>query len=161
LEKYTFYEWHGFCNSLYKRNHISNVKRMAVNTKNILVPLGKDSVDLKALYHSFALAKRIRGKVFIMFFQSENPGMQHSPQLEEACLEMVHSAREEGVSVSFQIVHDRFEHELIDFIKAEHIDLIVMGTKDAKMEAITRGIKPRVSVQIIQVEGNQDINFSS
>jgi len=130
-----------------------------VNTKNILVPFGKDSVDLKALYHSFALAKRIRGKVFIIFFKSENPGMKHLPPIEEACLEMVHSAREEGVSVSFHIVHDRFDHELIDFIRTEHIDLIVMGDKDAMIEAITREIRPSVSVQVIRVEGKQDINF--
>jgi histidyl-tRNA synthetase len=132
---------------------------MAVNTKNILVAFGKDSVDLKALYHSFALAKRIRGKVFIIFFKSKNSEMQHLPPIEEACLEMVHSAREEGVSVSFHIAHDRFEHELIDFIKSEHIDLILMGSKDTEMEAITKGIRPKVSVQIIKVEGKQDINF--
>lgn len=135
------------------------MKSKTVNTKNILVPFGKDSVDLKALYHSFALAKRIKGKVFIIFFKSDNPGMQNSPPIEEACLEMVHSAREEGVSVSFNIVHDRFEHELIDFIKTEHIDLIVMGNKDAMMEAITKEIRPSVSVQVIKVEGKQDINF--
>ncbi len=85
--------------------------------------------------------------------------MQNSPPIEEACLEMVHSAREEGVSVSFNIVHDRFEHELIDFIKTEHIDFIVMGNKDAMMEAITKEIRPSVSVQVIKVEGKQDINF--
>ena len=130
-----------------------------MNTKNILVPFGKDSVDLKPLYHSFALAKRIRGKVFIIFFKSKHPDMHRSPAIEEACLEMVHSAREEGVSVSFHIAHDRFEHELIDFIKSEHIDLIVMGSKDDVMEAITKEIRPKVSVQIIQVEGKQDINF--
>lgn len=135
------------------------MKSKTVNTKNILVPFGKDSVDLKALYHSFALAKRIRGKVFIIFFKSENPEMQNSPPIEEACLEMVHSAREEGVSVSFHIVHDRFEHELIDFIKTEHIDLIVMGNRDAMMETITKEIRPSVSVQVIRVEGKQDINF--
>jgi nucleotide-binding universal stress UspA family protein len=131
-----------------------------VHTKNILVPCGKDSVDLKALYHAFALAKRIGGKVFIIFFKNENSAMKNSAQPEAACREMVNSAREEGVSVSFHYARDRSQHELIEFIKAEQIDLLVMGTKDARMEAITRGIKPRVSVQIIKVEGKQDINFS-
>jgi hypothetical protein len=145
--------------SCYKQDHIKNVKCKTVNTENILVPFGKDSVDLKALYHSFALAKRIKGKIFIIFLKSENPGMQHLSMLEEACLEMVHSAREEGVSVSYHIVHDRFEHELIDFIKTEHIDLIVMGNKDYMMETITKEIRPSVSVQIIKVKGKQDINF--
>lgn len=124
-----------------------------MKTKNILVPFGKDSVDLNALYHSFALAKRIRGKVFILFLKSENPGIQHPHPLEEACLEMLRSAREEGVSVSFHIVHDRFEHELINFIKAEHVDLIVMSTGDTNMETISKVIRSRVSVQIIKVEG--------
>lgn len=151
--------WPDFCIYCFKEDHFKKVKSKAVNTKNILVPFGKDSVDLKALYHSFALAKRIKGKVFIIIFKSENPGMQHSPPIEEACLEMVHSAREEGVSVSFHIVHDQFEHELIDFIKTEHIDLIVMGNKDAMMESVTKAIRPSVSVQVIRVEGKQDINF--
>jgi len=131
-----------------------------MHTKNILVPCGKNSVDLKALYHAFALAKRIGGKVFILFFKNENPDMKNSDQPEAACREMINSAREEGVFVSFHFAQDRSEQELVDFIKAEQIDLIVMGTKDARMGAIIRGIKPRVSVQIIKVEGKQDINFS-
>jgi nucleotide-binding universal stress UspA family protein len=141
-------------------HRINVTKKKAVHTKNILVPCGKDSVDLKALYHAFALAKRIGGKVFILFFKNEDPDLTNSAQPEAACREMVNSAREEGVFVSFHFAQDRSQRELIDFIKTEHIDLIVMGTKDASMEAITRGIKPRVSVQIIKVEGKQNINFS-
>jgi len=125
-----------------------------VNTENILVPFGRRSSDLKPLYHAFALAERIRAKIFVLFFKGENSGHQMTP-LEKACLEMIHSACEEGLSVSFHIANDEFEVEFFNIIKTEHIDLIVVGAGDTEMESAIKGIKPGVSIQIVKVKGKK------
>jgi nucleotide-binding universal stress UspA family protein len=104
-----------------------------------------------------ALAERIDAKVFIIVFKM-NPEMKPAPPHEEACLEMVHSAREAGVPVSFHFVRERTERELYDFVQAEHIDVVVIGARDKTMRALTRGLSPRLPVQIIRVEEKQDIN---
>ena len=130
-----------------------------MNTENILVPFGRHSSDLKPLYHAFALAERIRAKIFVLFFKSENSGQRQMTPLEKACLEMIHSACEEGLSVSFHIANDEVEVEFFNIIKTEHIDLIVVGAGDTEMESAIKGIKPGVSIQIVKVRGKNNINF--
>jgi len=130
----------------------------SVNTENILVPFGRHSLDLKSLYHAFALAERIRAKVFVLFFKEENLVQEQILPIEKACLEMVHSACEEGMSVSFHIAIGRFEVELLNIIKMEHIDLIVIGAGDIEMESAIKSIKLGVSIQIIKVKGKNNIN---
>jgi len=129
-----------------------------VNTKNILVPFSRHSSDLKSLYHAFALAERIRAKIFVFFFKRENSSQEQITPIEKACLEMVHCACEEGMSVSFHIANDRFEVELLNIIKTEHIDLIVMGAGDTEMESAIKSIKLGLSIQIIKVKGKNNIN---
>ena len=129
-----------------------------MNTENILVPFGRHSSDLKPLYHAFALAERIRAKIFVLFFKSENSGQRQMTPLEKACLEMIHSACEEGLSVSFHIANDEVEVEFFNIIKTEHIDLIVVGAGDTEMESAIKGIKPGVSIQIVKVKGKNNIN---
>jgi len=129
-----------------------------VNTENILVPFGRHSSDLKSLYHAFALGERIRAKIFVLFFKGEDLNPQQMTPLENACLEMIRSACEEGISVSFHIANDEFEEELLNIIKTEHIDLIVVSAGDIEMESAVKDISPKVSIQIIKVKGKNNIN---
>jgi K+-sensing histidine kinase KdpD len=130
-----------------------------VNTENILVPFGIYSSSLKPLYHAFALAERVKSKIFVLFFKNENLTQNHTTPLEKACLEMIHSACEEGMAVSFHIATGRIEVELLKFIKTEYIDLIVVGAGDTEMESAIKGITPGVSIQIVKVKGKNNINF--
>ena len=132
-----------------------------MNTENILVPFVNMASALKALYHSFSLAKRIGAKVFVLFFKNADTGGVQTSSLEKACMEMVNSASEEGMSVSFHIIHDRFQPELIDIIEKEHIAIIVIGAGDTKTESVLKKIRSRITVQIIKVEGKNNINFIS
>jgi len=125
---------------------------------NILVPFNNRSSDLKSLYHAFALSERITAKIFVLLFKNESDIQNQTSPLEEACLEMVHSAREEGMSVSFHITNELPGVELFSIIKIEHIDLIVIGGGDIEMESVIKGIKLGASVQIIKVKGKDNIN---
>jgi len=129
-----------------------------VKTKNILVPFGRHSLDLKSLYHAFALTERIRAKVFVFFFKEANLFQEQITPLEKACSEMVHSACEEGMSVSFHIASGWFEVELLNSIKMEHIDLIVIGAGDREMESAIKDFNLGRSIQIIKVKGKNKIN---
>ena len=122
-----------------------------MNTKNILVPFGRHSLDLKSLYHAFALAERIRAKVFVLFFKEENLVQEQILPIEKACLEMVHSACENGMSASFHITWGQLELELLNIIKMERIDIIVIGAGDTEIESVIKGLKLAVSIQIIKV----------
>lgn len=121
--------------------------------ENILVPFSRHCSDLNPLYHAFALAERIMAKVFVLFFKDGNPDQDQVTMLEKACMEMVHSACEEGMNVSFHIARDGFDVEFPNFIRIEHIDLIVIGDDEMDMESTIRSIKPALSVQIIKVKG--------
>ncbi len=129
-----------------------------MNTPNILVPFDRYSFDLNPLYHAFALAERIGAKIFVLFFKDRNETQGETILLEKACLDMVHSACDEGISVSFHIASEVFEVELFNIIKTEHINLIVLGGEDVEMESAIRGITLGRSVQIIKVKGKSKIN---
>jgi len=123
-----------------------------VNTENILVPFGRQNSDLKSLYHAFALAERIKAKIFVLLFKEENFTPEQVTPLEKACFEMAHSACEGGISVSFHIASGRFEIELQNIIKMEHIDLIVIGAGDTEIESVIKGLELSMSIQIIKVK---------
>jgi len=129
-----------------------------VNTKNILVPFGRRNSDLKSLYHAFALAKRIKAKIFVLLFKEENFTPEQITPLEKACLEMARSACEDGISVSFHVADRRFGAELLNIIKIEHIDLVVIGAVDTEMESVIKGLKLGVLIEIIKVKGKNTIN---
>jgi K+-sensing histidine kinase KdpD len=121
-----------------------------LNTKKILVPFDKHSKDIKSLYHAFALAERIKSKIFVLFFKEKSSKIVST--LENACLELVHSACEEELSVSFHITRNNLKEEFINFIKSEHIDLIVLGDGDTMIESVIKSFVPKLSAQIIKVK---------
>lgn len=122
-----------------------------MDRENILIPCGRHSSGLKALYHAFALAERISAKIFVLLFKGESLEHDHGAPLEKACLEMIHSACEEGMSVSFHIAGSQLRTKLLNIIKMERIDLIVIGAGDSEIEAAVKGIQASVSVQIVKV----------
>jgi len=123
-----------------------------VKTENILVPFGKHSSSLKSLYHAFALAERVRAKVFVLFLKNEISAQHQAIPLEKACLEMIHRACEKEMPVSFHIAIGETEVELLKFIKTESIDLIVVVAGDTDMESTMKKVKSEISIQIIKVK---------
>ena len=121
--------------------------------KNILVLIDPDGKDLKALYHSLALAERIQAKVFILLSRQLGNPHQIDSWVEEVLMDVIHGACEEGLQVSYHIAEDGFEQEVLSLVESEHIDLIVVGAEKGPIKDILQRIIPQMSAQIIQVRG--------
>ncbi len=129
--------------------------------KNILIPLGQDSKDLKALYHALSLAARIQSKLFVLSFEaiSENLG-KISPVI-EACLDVIHRACEQGLQISFHIAADKSQKEFLELLEREHIDLVIISDTEIQIQKRIKQIMPQISCQVVQVETKNNINFLS
>jgi len=128
--------------------------------KKILVPLYPQNRDLKALYHALALAERIQAKVFILLSRHLENSQQISSWIEEVLMDVIHGACGEGLQVSYHIAEDGFEDEVIGLVQSEGIDLIVVSADESPMKGILQRIIPRVSSQIIQVRGKDNLNVA-
>jgi len=124
-----------------------------VTQKNILVPIDPENKDLKALYHSLALAERIQAKVFILLSRhsANHPGI--GSWVEEVLMDVIHGACEEGLQVSYHIAEGGFEGEVLSLVESEHIDLIVVSAEKGPVKDSLQRIIPQMSTQIIQVRG--------
>lgn len=117
--------------------------------ENILVPVCRHSPDLNSLYHSFALAERVKAKVFVLFFKENetNP----ATAVERACSKIVNSACEDGIAVSYHIAGPSLK-KLQVFIRAERIQMVIIGSGDKRIESVFTQIRPAVRVRIIKVK---------
>jgi len=132
-----------------------------VSHKNILIPLGKDSKDLKALYHALSLAGRIQSRLFVLSFEGLTENSEKNSPVIEACLDVIHSACEEGLQISFHIAADNAQTEFLELLEKEHIDLIIISDSEIRIEKMIRRIMPQISCQVVQVKTKNNINFLS
>jgi RNA-binding protein YhbY len=128
----------------------------AVTQKKILVPIDPENKDLKALYHALSLAERIGAKVFILLSRQVGNTHQIDSWVEEVLMDVISSAGEEGLQVSYHIAEDGFEEEVISLVESEHIDLIVVNAEKSPVKDILQRIVPQMSTQIIQVRGKDN-----
>ena len=129
--------------------------------KNILIPLGQDSKDLKALYHALSLAGRIQSRLFVLSFEATPEKSGIINPVIEACLDVLHSACEEGLQFSFHIAAENAQTEFIELLESEHIDLIIISDTEIRIEKMIRRIMPQISCQVVQVKKKNNINFLS
>lgn len=118
--------------------------------KNILVPLGPHTKDLTGVHHALALAKRIPARVFILKFEASEGGQTQGIWVEEILRDLVASARQSGVSVSYHTARGSFEKEVIGFVGEEEINLVVLGKEGSEVERLLLETRMRVP-KIIQV----------
>ncbi|WP_320044415.1 hypothetical protein [uncultured Desulfobacter sp.] len=124
-----------------------------MNTENILVLFSTQSPDLKALYHGIALMERIRTRLFILLIHNcDAIGLRKPPSLENACMDIVRQARQEEMPVFFYSGEGDVQFELMNIIKKEHINLILIDADDQNMEDAVKKIKADMPVQIIKVK---------
>ncbi len=129
--------------------------------KNILIPLGQDSKDLKALYHALSLAARIQSRLFVLSFETIPVNHQKPSPVIEACLDVIHSACEEGLQFSFHIAADSSEKEFLELLERERIDLIIISDTEIRIEKRIKRIMSLISCQVVQVKTKNNINFLS
>jgi nucleotide-binding universal stress UspA family protein len=130
--------------------------------KKILVPLGMTGTDLKSVHYALALAERIEAQVYILQSgDGDAVGADQSMTLYmgEALLDLINSARQAGLKVSHHVTHKTLKEEIVGLVRDEHIDLLVFGEEEEKLNnRLLLQVKPLVSSQIIQVRGKKHIH---
>ncbi len=129
-----------------------------VSQKRILVPLGPQSKDLKGIYHALALAERMRAKIHILQIENQRDGDERNSWKEKVLLDLVNTALQEGLTVSHHIAYGKLEEELMEFIKNESIELVVLGEEDQMAQSLIR-IRAKIPFQIIQVKEKDNVDY--
>ncbi len=127
--------------------------------KNILIPFGKESKDLKALYHALSLARRIPARLFVLSLEEATDKKNRRNPVVEACRDVVHNACESGLQISFHMASDSSESEFLEFLKSEYIDLIIISNTEISIEKMIRSIMSMISCQVVQVKEKNAVNF--
>jgi len=71
-------------------------------------------------------------------------------------MDVIYSAGEEGLQVSYLIAEVGFEEGVIRLVESEHIDLIVVSAEKSPIKVMLQRIVPQMSAQIIQVRGKDN-----
>lgn len=133
-----------------------------VSHKNILVPLARDSRDLKALHHAVSLTGRIESRLFVLFLDRNKGRANENSAVMEACLDVIRMSRENGQGISFFTASDNSDSEEEEFLKLlerEGIDLIILSDTETRVKKMIQKTMQRISCQIIQVGKKDDINY--
>jgi len=78
---------------------------------------------------------------------------------QEALRDLVKSASQKGLPVSYHIAQDGFEKEINGLIAEESIDLLVFGAGDKLMADAVRGLRPKIGAQLITVKEKGTAHF--
>jgi K+-sensing histidine kinase KdpD len=129
-----------------------------VSQRRILVPLGPQSKDLKGVYHALALAERMEAKILILQIENQKDENGSNIWKERVLLDLVNTASQEGLAVSHHIAYGTMEKEILEFIKNESIELVVLGEEDQMAQSLIR-IRTKVPFQIIQVKEKDNVDY--
>lgn len=132
-----------------------------VSQKKILVPLSMENKDLKGVYHALALAKRMQARVIILKVEPQDAenGDEMEGWTKRLLMDLVNSATEEGLVVSYHIGRGRFEEEVFSLLTEEKIDLVVFGSDEKQVERSLLQIRSRIPIQIIQVKEKDHAHY--
>ena len=120
--------------------------------RKIMAPLGPEAKDLKSIQYALALAERLHAEVFIL--NANRPPRQEYTQkngLEDALLDLVNSARQAGLGVSYHTARGFNKEEILQFVKEEGVDLLVFGEDGVELRRSLVRIKPRPAIRIVEV----------
>jgi nucleotide-binding universal stress UspA family protein len=131
-----------------------------MSQRKILVTLGLSGKDLKSVHYALALAERIEAQVYILQ-QDDEHGYKNPAALYmgTALSDLINSARQAGLKVSHHIAHKELKDQIIDLVKAEDIDLIIVGVEEGVDKRLLLQVKPLISSQIIQVKGKDHVSY--
>jgi nucleotide-binding universal stress UspA family protein len=120
--------------------------------KKILILLDSESVDLSALHHGLELAGRIRAQVSILRIGPSDGNPDLLDRLDHAVSEVLSRAREAGIGVSCNTLKGRSEEAVLDFVREQGVDLLVVGDEGRHWEKELLQMKLKTPTQIIRVK---------
>jgi nucleotide-binding universal stress UspA family protein len=110
--------------------------------ENILAAMDPAETHFYAGVHALNLAKRIEAKVLflLVYPPSTKRSARSRENKDEASVKtrlaaLIEEARSDGITVEYYVVHGRFEKELVSFVQANKITLLVIESS-AKRDSI-------------------------
>jgi nucleotide-binding universal stress UspA family protein len=105
------------------------------------------------------LAERLQAKVFILnAAQATGSNNRRGDWLEEALMDLVNSARQAGVRVSYHTAFGFNREEILDLVRKEGVDLLVFGVDGRYLRRSLLRLEPRVVSRIVQVKEKDHSN---
>ena len=131
-----------------------------VKHQKIMVALGSDNMDLKSVHYALAAADRMKAQVFILKVNQPNEPINNKHAwIEEAMRDLINSARQAGITVSYHVADGDFEDEILSMVRAEGIDLVVLGENEVHLNHSLLQFRSRIPGQVIQVKGKNGVNY--
>jgi hypothetical protein len=136
---------------------------VAMQNKRILVPIGPYAHDLRSVHYALALAERITAHIYILEL-TVHTGLPHSEKpptagLHDALIDLINNARLSGITVFHYLADKTLKEEIVDLVRAEHIEFLVFSADTQVSEQIMQQVKPLVASQIIQVREKNDLHY--
>lgn len=133
---------------------------MVIVLKQILVPLGRSTRDLKSVHYALALAERLEAKVSIL--QQVSEGDHENPRshsLDETLSDLINTARQAGIKVAHLVTSGDMKDEIIEMARVEEIDVVVLGKEDGIWRGLQLQIKSLLNKKIIRVKEKNHISY--
>ncbi len=92
---------------------------------HILVVVHVDA--LSGVEHAFSLAKRVPATVFVMRVHRSGRDNPRDQWMDEYLRDLVARAQEADVEASYHVAWDLTRKELLDIVKKQHINLLIIG----------------------------------
>jgi deoxyribodipyrimidine photolyase len=129
-----------------------------MNQRKILVPIGAFATNLKSVYYAVALADRLRALIYIVQQVDTDQAENHQMTwFRETLRDLINNTRQTGIGVSHYMVRTNFKEEIVNLIRAEHIDLLVFSKDEETTERLVHQIRSLIPGQIIQVREKHEI----
>jgi hypothetical protein len=100
---------------------------------NILVLLHADAFT--GVQHALSLAERVPARVFILRLELARDGRAPGAWIEEILRDLLASAAQSGVNVSYHTTQALRASELVAFIEGHHISLLIVGEEETWLKS--------------------------
>ena len=129
--------------------------------QKIMVALSAERMDLKGVHYALAAAGRMQAEVFVLKVnRPQESALQAAGDWKErAMLDLINSARQSGLTVSYLTATGPFKEEVLRLVQDEGIDLVVLAEEDRQLKSALLQFRSGISSQVIQVKGKNDINY--
>jgi len=127
--------------------------------KKIMVPLGPEIRDLKAVHYAMAAAERLHAAIIILRLAERDE--ERAPWLEDALTDLVASARLAGLKLTIVEANGAPEREVVSIADGERIDLLVFGDDQQRLEREVLEIAPRLGHLMIQVKEKDTVSLGA
>ena len=132
-----------------------------VKHQKIMVALSAESMDLKGVHYALAVAGRMKAEVLVLKVDGSPDSRVNADRdwKEEAMLDLINSARQAGLTVSYHVADGPFQDEVLRLVREEGVGLLVLAEEELQLNHWLHQFRSRITSRVIQVKGKNNINY--